>query len=112
MHVAWVILQRVIARAFDFDARLVGVDRLDQVVRPVCENMLKVTADLAGGLDAQAQSQLQLPGCYGGLSLRVTARGTMANAARWAGHVATQVPLHAILQSMGRHQRQECEEAC
>ena len=35
----------------------------------------------------------------------------MANAARWAGHVATQAPLHAILQSMGCHQRQECEEA-
>ena len=100
-HAAWIVLSRVIIHAFDYDARLVGAARLKPVVRPVYDNIPDVAAHLAGGMDDQAKSQIQLPAPYGGCALRLLASGPYAHASRAATHISTKQALTDIMARMG-----------
>ena len=100
-HAAWVVTSRVIAHAFDFDARLVGAARLEPVARHVYDSMIHLITAIAGGMDETAKAQVQLPGRYGGCALRLVAKGLYSHAALVASGISTAQMLNQVLDAMG-----------
>eukprot|EP00974_Lingulodinium_polyedra_P034966 3359760-Lingulodinium_polyedra.AAC.1 len=65
LRAAWALLHSSTARAFDYDARLVGAARLEPVVGPVYRQLVGAVAAIAGELGETARGRLKLAGSYG-----------------------------------------------
>ena len=86
-HAAFIILQRSVSHAFDYDARLVGAAALQSVTTPAVDRMLEAIGHLMGQWDDHAKAQVTLIGQFGGCFLRCVIRDGYAQAAMWAAHV-------------------------
>jgi hypothetical protein len=100
LHVAWTILTKSCAHAFDYDARLIGAARLEPVVGHAREILGRALHAIAGPIDSLAARQLKLPGCFGGMGCRDAAEGPYAAAALWATLVSNGPQLKAVLRTM------------
>ena len=86
-HAAFIILQRSVSHAFDYDARLVGAAALQSVTTHAADRTLEVITHLMGECDDHARNQVTLIGQFGGCFLRCVVRDGYAQAAMWSAHV-------------------------
>ena len=84
-HMAWTLLSKSIIHALDYDAKLIGAQRLQCVAQPLYDVIDEAVSVIFGTqLGRDNLEQLRLPGCLAGCGFRRLALSPHADAAYWA----------------------------
>ena len=105
---AWTIITSSIAHALDFDAKHIPSAALDPIAVPLAAKVTKAAMEMlvgpqvACGSSEVAHERAALAGAYGGVGLRPTACGSMADATLLATRIANRAEVVATAKRLGR----------
>eukprot|EP00973_Karenia_brevis_P026845 3703014-Karenia_brevis.AAC.1 len=106
---SWTLVSKSLARALDYDARLVPSGILLGVASPLSNELDAVVSELAGGsLDECSLRQMRLPGPLGGMGFRRAV--DIADAAYWSTWVALKVRVRQYCSAVGRPVTSDVDE--